>query len=96
MRPLRNYLAGRQADEAEDCELLRLLGGHRVGQIGRPRIGAGAVADGLHQRFGRVAVDAEFDDAEHTRPTGDQVDQGAFLELHTREPSEQHQRVGIR
>ncbi|MFE7746356.1 hypothetical protein [Nocardia sp. NPDC057455] len=36
----------------------------------------------LHERFGRVTVDAEFDDADHAHPARDQVDQGAFLELH--------------
>ncbi|MGY1960778.1 hypothetical protein [Nocardia gipuzkoensis] len=63
--------------------------------IGRPRVGAGGVTDCLHERFGRVTVDADLDDAEYAHPAGDQVDEGAFLELHKPEPSEQTTRLAF-
>lgn len=84
MRPPRHYLVGLQADEAEDCELLRLRGGHSVGQIGRPRVASRGIGDGLHEGLGQVTVDADLDDAKHADPTSDQMDERAFLELHSR------------
>lgn len=72
-----------------------MFGGHGVGEIGRERVGPGSVGDRLHESFARIPVDAYLDDAEHTHPACDQVNEGAFLELHSCETIEQHPQVGI-